>query len=112
MAEDFTSVDFFRDGRLTGSVPVLRSPARQVSGRREAHYGVTMVTGWQEAVDVYNDADVLVLHLGDRPVPRLPGAIRRRRHHRPDRGASRRYSRSTINCRHSTRPRTPITAHC
>ena len=43
---------------------------------REDHYGVTMVTGWQEAVDVYNDAETFVLHLGDRPVSRLPRSAR------------------------------------
>ena len=58
MAEDLTSVDFFRDGRLTDDpyrfYEALRSKC-PVS--REDHYGVTMVTGWQEAVDVYNDAE-------------------------------------------------------
>src|SRR5882757_5884015 len=56
MAEDLTSVDFFRDRRLTDDpyrfYEALRNK-RPVS--REDHYGVTMVTGWQEAVDVYND---------------------------------------------------------
>lgn len=58
MAEDLTTVDFFRDSRLTDDpyrfYEALRSKC-PVS--REDHYGVTMVTGWQEAVDVYNDAD-------------------------------------------------------
>src|ERR1700729_3995006 len=56
MAEDLTSVDFFRDSRLTDDpyrfYQALRSKC-PVS--REDHHGVTMVTGWQEAVDVYND---------------------------------------------------------
>jgi len=58
MTEDLTSVDFFRDGRLTDDpyrfYEALRSKC-PVS--REDHYGVTMVTGWQEAVDVYNDEE-------------------------------------------------------
>jgi cytochrome P450 len=58
MAEDLTAVDFFRDGRL------VDDPYRFYEALRnkcpvspEDHYGVTMVTGWQEAVDVYNDAE-------------------------------------------------------
>src|SRR6202048_469548 len=56
MAEDFTSVDFFRDGRLVDDpYPFYEALRRKCPVSREDHYGVTMVTGWQEAVDVYND---------------------------------------------------------
>ena len=68
MAEDLTSVDFFRDGRLTDDpyrfYEALRSKC-PVS--REDHYGVTMVTGWQEAVDVYNDAETFSSRIAPRP---------------------------------------------
>ncbi len=57
MPEDLTTVDFFRDGRLTDDPYVFYEALRtKCPVSREDHYGVTMVTGWQEAVDVYNDA--------------------------------------------------------
>jgi cytochrome P450 len=56
MAEDLTSVDFFRDGRLVDDPYTFYEALRsKCPVSREDHYGVTMVTGWQEAVDVYND---------------------------------------------------------
>src|ERR1700742_3383494 len=58
MAEDLTSVDFFRDSRLTDDPYRFYEALRdKCPVSREDHYGVTMVTGWQEAVDVYNDAE-------------------------------------------------------
>ncbi|ANI41086.1 cytochrome P450 [Mycolicibacterium vaccae] len=58
MAEDLTAVDFFRDSRLTDDPYTFYEALRdKCPVAREDHYGVTMVTGWQEAVDVYNDAD-------------------------------------------------------
>jgi cytochrome P450 len=58
MAEDLTSVDFFRDKRLTDDpYPFYEALRDKCPVSREEHYGVTMVTGWQEAVDVYNDAE-------------------------------------------------------
>jgi cytochrome P450 len=58
MAEDLTAVDFFRDRRLTDDPYVFYEALRsKCPVSREDHYGVTMVTGWQEAVDVYNDAE-------------------------------------------------------
>ena len=58
MAEDLTSVDFFRDGRLTDDpFPFYEALRNKCPVSREDHYGVTMVTGWQEAVDVYNDEE-------------------------------------------------------
>jgi len=58
MAEDLTAVDLFRDGRLVGDpYPFFEALRNKCPVSREDHYGVTMVTGWQEAVDVYNDAD-------------------------------------------------------
>ena len=58
MAEDLTAVDFFRDSRLTDDPYTFYEALRnKCPVSREEHYGVTMVTGWQEAVDVYNDSD-------------------------------------------------------
>ncbi|HEY7053661.1 MAG TPA: cytochrome P450 [Mycobacterium sp.] len=58
MTEDPTSVDFFRDSRLTDDpYPFYEALRSKCPVSRENHYGVTLVTGWQEAVDVYNDAD-------------------------------------------------------
>ncbi|MDT5370138.1 MAG: cytochrome family subfamily [Mycobacterium sp.] len=58
MTEDLTSVDFFRDSRLTDDPYRFYEALRnKCPVSRENHYGVTMVTGWQEAVDVYNDAE-------------------------------------------------------
>ncbi|WNG91434.1 cytochrome P450 [Mycobacterium sp. ITM-2016-00318] len=58
MTEDLTSVDFFRDSRLTDDPYRFYAALRdKCPVSREDHYGVTMVTGWQEAVDVYNDAE-------------------------------------------------------
>lgn len=58
MSEDLTSVDFFRDSRLTDDPYTFYEALRnKCPVSREDHYGVTMVTGWQEAVDVYNDSE-------------------------------------------------------
>lgn len=58
MADDVTSVNFFRDSRLTDDpFPFYEALRNKSPVTREDHYGVTMVTGWQEAVDVYNDAE-------------------------------------------------------
>ena len=78
MSEDLTSVDFFRDGRLTDDPYTFYEALRnKCPVSREDHYGVTMVTGWQEAVDVYNDADTFSSCISvDRPVPRVPRSAR------------------------------------
>ena len=58
MAEDLTAVDFFRDSRLTDDPYTFYEALRnKCPVSKEEHYGVTMITGWQEAVDVYNDSD-------------------------------------------------------
>src|SRR5882757_8009850 len=58
MTEDLTSVDFFKDRRLTDDPYRFYEALRnKCPVSRENHYGVTMVTGWQEAVDVYNDEE-------------------------------------------------------
>jgi hypothetical protein len=56
MTEDLTNVDFFRDGRLTKDpYPFYAALREKCPIVTEEHHGVAMVTGWQEAVDVYND---------------------------------------------------------
>lgn len=58
MTEDLTTVDFFRDSRLTDDPYTFYEALRnKCPVSKEEHYGVTMVTGWQEAVDVYNDSE-------------------------------------------------------
>ena len=58
MTDDLTSVDYFRDSRLTDDpYPFYEALRNKCPVAKEDHYGVTMVTGWQEAVDVYNDAE-------------------------------------------------------
>ncbi|OBB55937.1 cytochrome [Mycobacterium sp. 852013-51886_SCH5428379] len=57
-SDDRTAVDFFRDTRvLDDPYPFYEALREKCPVSREDHYGVTMVTGWQEAVDVYNDAE-------------------------------------------------------
>ncbi len=58
MTEDLTAVDFFRDSRLTDDpYPFYEALRNKCPVSKEERYGVTMVTGWQEAVDVYNDSE-------------------------------------------------------
>ncbi|MEE6164503.1 MULTISPECIES: cytochrome P450 [unclassified Mycolicibacterium] len=58
MAIDPTGIDFFRDERLVDDpYPFFEALRDQCPVSREGHYGVTMVTGWDEAVAVYNDEE-------------------------------------------------------
>jgi cytochrome P450 len=55
-AENISSIDFFTDDRLVNDpYPYFAALRGRCPVTREDHHGVTMVTGWQEAVDVYND---------------------------------------------------------
>lgn len=56
---DLASMDFFRDGDklVDNPYPYFEALRAKCPVLRENHHGVTMVTGWQEAVDVYNDAE-------------------------------------------------------
>jgi cytochrome P450 len=57
MADDLTAMDFFRDDRLVENpYPYFDALRRQCPVVREPHHDVTMVTGWDEAVEVFNDA--------------------------------------------------------
>src|SRR5271165_3470410 len=58
MVNDFTEMDFFRDKRLVENpYPYYEALRQQCPVTREDHHGVTMVTGWDEAVGVLNDAE-------------------------------------------------------
>jgi cytochrome P450 family 150 subfamily A5 len=58
MVSDFTEMDFFRDARLVENpYPYYEALRQQCPVARENHHGVTMVTGWEEAVGVLSDAD-------------------------------------------------------
>ncbi|MGH3674643.1 MAG: cytochrome P450 [Mycobacterium sp.] len=58
MDNDLTGIDYFRDERLVDDpYPIYQALRSKCPVEREDHYGVAMVTGWQEAVDVYNDAE-------------------------------------------------------
>lgn len=58
MAIDPTGIDFFRDERLVDNpYPFFEALRNKCPVTREDHYNVTMVTGWDEAVQVYNDEE-------------------------------------------------------
>jgi cytochrome P450 family 150 subfamily A5 len=58
MVNDFTEMDFFRDKRLVENpYPYYEALRQQCPVTREDHHGVMMVTGWDEAVGVLNDAE-------------------------------------------------------
>lgn len=56
--DDFESIDFFRDERLVADpYPYFDALRGQCPVRRENHHDVMMVTGYDEAVQIYNDTD-------------------------------------------------------
>ncbi|MBJ7387067.1 MAG: cytochrome P450, partial [Mycolicibacterium sp.] len=56
MAIDPAGIDWFRDPRLVEDpYPYFNALRDKCPVQPEDHYGVTMVTGWEEAVSVYND---------------------------------------------------------
>ncbi len=58
MADDLTAMDFFRDDRLLENpYAYFDALRRKCPVTREPHHGVTMVTGWEEAVEVANNAE-------------------------------------------------------
>ena len=53
---DFDAIDFFRDDALVADpYPYFEALRGECPVRRERHHGVMMVTGYEEAVEVYND---------------------------------------------------------
>jgi cytochrome P450 family 150 subfamily A5 len=58
MVNDLTEMDFFRDKKLVEDpYPYYEALREQCPVTRENHHGVTMVTGWDEACAVLNDAE-------------------------------------------------------
>ncbi|MDH6245290.1 cytochrome P450 [Mycobacterium sp. OTB74] len=58
MADSLTDMDFFRDDRLVADpYPYFEALRSKCPVSPENHHGVTMVSGWDEAVAIYNDAD-------------------------------------------------------
>jgi cytochrome P450 family 150 subfamily A5 len=57
-AEDVEAIDFFRDeSMLVDPYPYFEALRAQCPVWREPHHGVVMVTGYEEALAVYNDAE-------------------------------------------------------
>ena len=55
---DFDTADFFRDERLVEDpYPYMEALRAKCPVMREPHHGVMMVTGWDEAVAVFSDAE-------------------------------------------------------
>src|SRR5438270_7782757 len=58
MVNDFTELDFFRGSELIADpYPYYESLRQQCPVTKEKHHDVTMVTGWEEACAVLNDAE-------------------------------------------------------
>ena len=58
MVDDFTELDFFRVSELIADpYPYYEALRQQCPVAKEKHHGVTMVTGWDEACAVLNDAE-------------------------------------------------------
>jgi len=58
MTKDFDATDFFRDDAfIADPYPYFDFLRGKCPVRREPHHGVMMVTGYEEAIEVYNDAD-------------------------------------------------------
>jgi cytochrome P450 len=57
-APDFDAIDFFRDNSLIADpYPYFDHLRDKCPVQREDHYGVFMVTGYEEACEVYNDSE-------------------------------------------------------
>ncbi|MEY9836528.1 cytochrome P450 [Streptacidiphilus sp. EB103A] len=57
MTNDFEAMDYFRDDALVADpYPYLDALREQCPVRRESHHDVLMVTGYDEAVEVFHDA--------------------------------------------------------
>jgi cytochrome P450 len=56
--DDFEAIDFFRDEALVADpYPYFEALRGRCPVRRESHHDVVMVTGYEEALQVYNDTD-------------------------------------------------------
>jgi cytochrome P450 len=58
MTPDFDAIDFFRDPSVIADpFPYFEALRRQCPVQREQHHDVVMVTGYDEAIAVYNDPE-------------------------------------------------------
>ena len=56
--EEFDRVDFFRDDAFVADPFTYFAALRdECPVRREPHHGIVMVTGYEEAVSIYNDTE-------------------------------------------------------
>ncbi len=74
---DVTAMDFFRDERLVEDPYTYFDAMRdKCPVSREPHYGVMMVTGWEEACEVANNADTFSSCISvTGPFPGFPVAL-------------------------------------
>jgi cytochrome P450 family 150 subfamily A5 len=58
MANDFEAIDFFRDDSvIVDPYPYYEALRNECPVHRERHHDVVMITGYEEAVGVYNDTE-------------------------------------------------------
>lgn len=56
--KDFEAIDFFQDDEVVADpYPYLAALRGKCPVQRESHHDVTMVTGYDEAIQVLNDSD-------------------------------------------------------
>jgi cytochrome P450 family 150 subfamily A5 len=74
---DLTAMDFFRDDRLVENpYPYFDALRQQCPVTREPHHDVRMVTGWDEAIEVFNDASTFSSCISvTGPFPGFPVAL-------------------------------------
>ncbi len=116
MADGLTELDFFRDPQLVEDpYPYFEALRSGCPVHRNGPHGVTMVTGWDEAVQVYNDADTFSSVTSvTGPFPGFPVPLEGLT--KDEVNASSRSTatsfRSAISCRRWTHRPTPITVRC
>ena len=73
---DLDAVDFFTDNELLHDpYDYLAAVRNECPVRREPHHDVVMITGYEEAVAIYNDTERFSSCIvGHRTVPRLSGS--------------------------------------
>ncbi|MEV7886713.1 cytochrome P450 [Streptomyces sp. NPDC002817] len=92
--DDFEAIDFFRDEALVADpYPYFEALRGRCPVQRESHHDVVMVTGYEEALQVYNDTDAFSACVSvSGPFPGFPvplegddisGLIERHRHELP-----------------------------
>ena len=115
-ATDFDAIDFFRGNEcIADPYPYFDWLRAQCPVQRERHHDVMMVTGYDEAIAVYNDTDTFSsCNSPTGPFPGFPVALERRRRQRAHRAAPRRVAdeRPTAHVRPADPHRAPRAARC